>query len=110
MGCTLHNHGHSHGGSSGHSHGEVSGGHGHDESHSTHQENINVRAAFIHVISDFVQVCKLQFTRSTHRYHTYICLTLCRVAACLLLPWLFILNLNGVLLIRFAHFCFQFWF
>uniref|UniRef100_A0A182YFT3 Cation efflux protein cytoplasmic domain-containing protein n=1 Tax=Anopheles stephensi TaxID=30069 RepID=A0A182YFT3_ANOST len=38
MGATLHNHGHSHAG----------GGH-HEE------ENINVRAAFIHVLSDFVQ-------------------------------------------------------
>ncbi|XP_037079838.1 zinc transporter 2-like isoform X2 [Pollicipes pollicipes] len=41
MGCTLHQHGHSHGGGSAHSHG---GG-----------DNINVRAAFIHVIGDFLQ-------------------------------------------------------
>uniref|UniRef100_A0A182SGJ6 Cation efflux protein transmembrane domain-containing protein n=1 Tax=Anopheles maculatus TaxID=74869 RepID=A0A182SGJ6_9DIPT len=40
MGATLHNHGHSHAG----------GGGGHHE-----EENINVRAAFIHVLSDFVQ-------------------------------------------------------
>lgn len=55
MGCTLHTHGHSHGGTStGH-------GHSHIESHSTSssQENINVRAAYIHVISDFVQVIHL---------------------------------------------------
>lgn len=43
MGATLHHHGHSHaGGGTGH--------HLHEE-----QENINVRAAFIHVLSDFVQ-------------------------------------------------------
>uniref|UniRef100_A0A182Q0M0 Cation efflux protein cytoplasmic domain-containing protein n=1 Tax=Anopheles farauti TaxID=69004 RepID=A0A182Q0M0_9DIPT len=43
MGATLHHHGHSHGGGGG-------GGGGHHE-----EENINVRAAFIHVLSDFVQ-------------------------------------------------------
>lgn len=84
MGCTLHQHGHSHGGGShGHSHGGGSHGHSHSgsshhgHSHSSHShghshdeesqplltrqpgsppaENINVRAAFIHVIGDFVQ-------------------------------------------------------
>ncbi|XP_019867422.1 zinc transporter 2-like [Aethina tumida] len=49
MGLTLHQHGHTHGGGSSHSHG----GHGH--SHDKEQENINVRAAFIHVIGDFLQ-------------------------------------------------------
>ncbi|XP_014364946.2 zinc transporter 2 isoform X1 [Papilio machaon] len=78
MGLTLHQHGHSHGGH-GHSHGgtnpvlnnkerntesdaesassqmgavsgQVAGGHGH-----AHTENINVRAAFIHVLGDFLQ-------------------------------------------------------
>ena len=45
MGCTLHQHGH------GHAHGGgSSGGHGH-----AHGENINVRAAFIHVLGDFLQ-------------------------------------------------------
>ncbi|EAA14842.4 AGAP009005-PA [Anopheles gambiae str. PEST] len=39
MGATLHHHGHSHGGGGGH----------HEE------QNINVRAAFVHVLSDFVQ-------------------------------------------------------
>lgn len=51
MGCTLHDHGH------GHSHG---GGGSIDHKHShevSEQENINVRAAFIHVVSDFVQSC-----------------------------------------------------
>lgn len=38
MGCTLHEHGHSH-------------------SNSSSSENLNIRAAFIHVISDFVQSC-----------------------------------------------------
>lgn len=55
MGATLHGHGHSHGGatspnsSHGHGHSHGNGGGGHSE------ENINVRAAFIHVLSDFVQ-------------------------------------------------------
>ena len=48
MGCSLHGggHGHSHGGGGGHghSHGGQSG------------SNINVRAAMIHVIGDFIQV------------------------------------------------------
>lgn len=64
MGCTLHQHGHSHGGI-GHNHSH--GGHSHDSesqsllshghsSHTVHDvENINVRAAFIHVVGDFVQ-------------------------------------------------------
>lgn len=47
MGVTLHQHGHTHSGGS-HSHG----GHG---SHSHNNENINVRAAYIHVIGDFLQ-------------------------------------------------------
>jgi len=38
MGITLHQHGHSHGGSS-----------------HVHAENINVRAAFVHVVGDFLQ-------------------------------------------------------
>lgn len=45
MGCTLHQHGHSHGGGGSSSH------HNHHHSH----ENINVRAAFIHVVGDFLQ-------------------------------------------------------
>ncbi|ELT87571.1 hypothetical protein CAPTEDRAFT_142357 [Capitella teleta] len=48
MGLTLHDtHGHSHGGGS--------HGHSHGENHTQHQPNINVRAAFIHVIGDFLQ-------------------------------------------------------
>lgn len=46
MGCTLHSHGHSHGNTK-----------SSDIEHGAHPENINVRAAFIHVISDFVQSC-----------------------------------------------------
>lgn len=46
MGCTLHDHGH------GHSHGQSNDI---EVAHPT--ENINVRAAFIHVVSDFVQSC-----------------------------------------------------
>lgn len=62
MGCTLHQHGHSHGGLHNHGRGEHNHGHNHDSerqpllshSHSSHShevENINVRAAFIHVVS-----------------------------------------------------------
>ncbi|XP_073957291.1 proton-coupled zinc antiporter SLC30A2-like isoform X2 [Choristoneura fumiferana] len=68
MGLTLHQHGHSHGGGGhGHSHGganpvlnnkdrssesdvESSSSHHHEQ-----RENINVRAAFIHVLGDFLQ-------------------------------------------------------
>uniref|UniRef100_A0A1B6D8E9 Zinc transporter 2 n=1 Tax=Clastoptera arizonana TaxID=38151 RepID=A0A1B6D8E9_9HEMI len=46
MGLTLHQHGHTHGGA-GHSHD-----HGEEQSS---RRNINVRAAFIHVIGDFLQ-------------------------------------------------------
>ncbi|KAG8232407.1 hypothetical protein J437_LFUL013979 [Ladona fulva] len=55
MGLTLHQHGHSHGGQS-HSHS-----HGGPEAQSNSnlssrkEENINVRAAFIHVLGDFIQ-------------------------------------------------------
>lgn len=49
MGCSLHDHGH------GHSHSGDSHTHSHNpkeaSSHKTNQENMNVRAAFIHVIS-----------------------------------------------------------
>lgn len=72
MGAQLHGlpggHGHSHGGGGGHSHdkkvtshehAEAGHGHGHshDEPHAkkNKQENINVRAAFIHVLGDFFQ-------------------------------------------------------
>ncbi|XP_011171831.2 zinc transporter 2 isoform X1 [Solenopsis invicta] len=60
MGLSLHQHGHSHGG---HSHG----GHSHDRNNDVENEldddlkkehlkkNINVRAAFIHVLGDFIQ-------------------------------------------------------
>ncbi|XP_043284002.1 zinc transporter 2-like isoform X2 [Venturia canescens] len=52
MGLTLHQHGHSHGGGHGHSHshGKASEAHGKDE-----KTNINVRAAYIHVLGDFIQ-------------------------------------------------------
>ena len=57
MGCSLHQHGHSHGGSS-NPNVEDGGGNHHGHSHDVHgkeKENINVKAAFIHVIGDFVQ-------------------------------------------------------
>lgn len=46
MGATLHGHGHSH--------SSTSSPNGSSHSHGS-EENINVRAAFIHVLSDFVQ-------------------------------------------------------
>ncbi|KAL0901113.1 hypothetical protein ABMA27_006435 [Loxostege sticticalis] len=69
MGLTLHQHGHSHGGGGhGHSHGgsnpvlnnkkDRSGDSDAESSHShahAQGENINVRAAFIHVLGDFLQ-------------------------------------------------------
>ena len=51
MGASLHQHGHSHGGGGSHGHTDAEHGHTHDNS----QENINVKAAFIHVIGDFIQ-------------------------------------------------------
>ena len=53
MGASLHQHGHSHGGGSGgHAHGGDEEGHAHGQKDT---ENINVKAAFIHVIGDFLQ-------------------------------------------------------
>lgn len=49
MGMTLHQHGHSHGGAS-HDHE-----HSHDHNQESSEDNINVRAAFIHVVGDFLQ-------------------------------------------------------
>lgn len=79
MAATLHQHGHTHGGGGSHSHGggvlsgtetaesaqssapstpnhrhDVASDHGHSHG-AEEKENINVRAAFIHVIGDFVQ-------------------------------------------------------
>ena len=51
MGASLHQHGHSHGGA----HGDAEHGHGHAHGHGGDGENINVKAAFIHVIGDFLQ-------------------------------------------------------
>lgn len=77
MGATLHQHGHSHGGGGGggghgHSHGGAPSGSGHGHAHDAEdghahggedghahevadKENINVTAAFIHVVGDFLQ-------------------------------------------------------
>ncbi|OWR46682.1 proton-coupled zinc antiporter SLC30A2-like isoform X3 [Danaus plexippus] len=73
MGLTLHQHGHSHGGQAGHGHShgganpvlnnkervdsdaESSSSHTQEVHSHTHGENINVRAAFIHVLGDFLQ-------------------------------------------------------
>ncbi|XP_022821774.1 zinc transporter 2-like isoform X4 [Spodoptera litura] len=67
MGLTLHQHGHSHGGGGhGHSHGgnnpvlnnkerADSDAESAASAHAHAQENINVRAAFIHVLGDFLQ-------------------------------------------------------
>lgn len=65
MGCALHGHGHAHGGH-GHSHAVHPGkehSHGGIEAQPSTvtlprvRDNMNVRAALIHVISDFVQSC-----------------------------------------------------
>ena len=64
MGCVLkppHGHGHSHSHGSSHSHSEESHGHdhghghghGHGRAHGNKPENLNVRAAFVHVLGDF---------------------------------------------------------
>jgi len=55
MGAGLHQHGHSHGGGHGHSHNkdEENGQGAHVDS--SKKENINVKAAFIHVVGDFLQ-------------------------------------------------------
>ncbi|XP_068626234.1 proton-coupled zinc antiporter SLC30A2-like [Battus philenor] len=71
MGLTLHQHGHSHGGGGhGHSHGgnnpvlnnreratdsDAESSSSHAAHAHSHAENINVRAAFIHVLGDFLQ-------------------------------------------------------
>lgn len=47
MGLTLHQHGHSHSGSQNHIENQVE--------NSSPRHNINVRAAFIHVLGDFIQ-------------------------------------------------------
>ena len=58
MGILLHQgggHGHSHGGG-GHGHSHGGGGHGHSHGGGKGDgENINVRAAFIHVLGDLIQ-------------------------------------------------------
>lgn len=54
MGLTLHQHGHTHGGGSSHSH--MNNNDIESLGHKDHEEtNINVRAAYIHVIGDFIQ-------------------------------------------------------
>lgn len=56
MGVLLHQgggHGHSHGGG-GHGHSHSGGGHAHLHGGKS-EENINVRAAFIHVLGDLIQ-------------------------------------------------------
>ena len=57
MGLSLHQHGHSHGGHShgGHNHNDVENGHDDDLKGEQSKRNINVRAAFIHVLGDFIQ-------------------------------------------------------
>jgi len=55
MGVSLHQHGHSHGG---HSHGgnsDIESGFDDDLKDERMKKNINVRAAFIHVLGDFIQ-------------------------------------------------------
>lgn len=52
MGLSLHQHGHSHGG---HSHGDIEIANDDDLKEEHSKKNINVRAAFIHVLGDFIQ-------------------------------------------------------
>jgi solute carrier family 30 (zinc transporter), member 2 len=54
MGATLHQHSHSHSDKSSHGVAEDSKNTSHHSSSSSSQ-NINVRAAFIHVVGDFIQ-------------------------------------------------------
>ena len=51
MGVSLHQHGHSHG----HSHTDQDTEGLHQGRDHTEKENINVKAAFIHVVGDFLQ-------------------------------------------------------
>lgn len=53
MGATLHTHGHSHEGTASHSHPNDLENGDHKEEHTG--TNINVKAAFIHVVGDFIQ-------------------------------------------------------
>ena len=51
-----HGHGHSHGGGHGHTHGaEEGGGERKVKKRGIHNKNINVHAAFIHVLGDLIQ-------------------------------------------------------
>ncbi|CAG5128520.1 unnamed protein product, partial [Candidula unifasciata] len=63
LGVTLHQHAHSHGGGHGYSHGGSDHSHqkqktektGHGHAHEQRSPNINVKAAFIHVVGDLFQ-------------------------------------------------------
>lgn len=55
MGLTLHQHGHSHGGGSSHGHSHGANNNDVEGQKKKQKENINVRAAYIHVIGDFIQ-------------------------------------------------------
>ena len=61
MGCSLHQHGHGHSHGVSHSNNVEAGethiqeSHGHTHDAKEQKENINVKAAFIHVVGDFVQ-------------------------------------------------------
>ena len=68
MGCSLHQHGH------GHSHGvshsnnvetgetHIQGSHGHTHDAKEQKENINVKAALMHVVGDFQRRFQVIFT------------------------------------------------
>jgi Co/Zn/Cd efflux system component len=55
MAGTLGVHGHSHGPGSAHGHSHDDGGHGNKGDRDAVADNINVRAAYIHVLGDMVQ-------------------------------------------------------
>ena len=59
------------GGGAGHGHGhDAEAGHGHSHKGEAGQENINVKAAFIHVVGDFLQ--SLGNKKSSSRTNLYL--------------------------------------
>ena len=85
MGLVLHQsgHGHSHGLSGGHSHKDHSD-HNDDEMHDgeTKKVNINVRAAFIHVLGDLVQSVGVLIAAIIIKIQVCVCMCVC-VCVCI---------------------------
>ena len=70
MGASLHQHGHTHGGGHGHSH-DTEASHSHGQPSEASHENINVKAAFIHVIGDFLQSLGTEHPHVRAKYPAY---------------------------------------